>query len=99
MPGSTATLTVVGFLTMRVKFCPDAGATPFDAVMTSGYFLAFVPFAGVPASVAVPSWLSVNVTPDGSGPAWLKLMADPPGKPLAFRRVEHGEGDRAFTDG
>ena len=43
------------------------GLTPFVAVIVNGY-VPPVPAAGVPESVAVPSPLSVNVTPDGSLP-------------------------------
>ena len=44
-----------------------SGLTPFDAVIVNGYGPP-EPAAGVPASVAVPFLLSVNVTPDGSAP-------------------------------
>ena len=43
------------------------GLTPFVAVIVNGY-VPPVPAAGVPASAAVPSPLSVNVTPVGSAP-------------------------------
>ena len=39
----------------------------FVAVIVNGY-VPPVPAAGVPESVAVPSKLSLNVTPDGSAP-------------------------------
>ena len=55
------------WLTVRVKVWVAAGLTPFVAVIVNGY-VPPVPAAGVPASVAVPSPLSVNVTPDGSAP-------------------------------
>ena len=55
------------WLTVRVKVWVAAGSTPFVAVIVNGY-VPPEPAAGVPASVAVPSPLSVNVTPDGSGP-------------------------------
>ncbi len=53
--------------TVRVKDWVAAGLPPFVAVIVNGY-VPPVPAAGVPASVAVPSQLSVNVTPDGSAP-------------------------------
>ena len=52
-------------LTVRVKFWVASGVTPFVAVMVNLYV---PPVVGVPASVAVPFPLSVNVTPVGSVP-------------------------------
>ena len=54
--------------TVRVKVWVAAGLTPFLAVIVNGY-VPPEPAAGVPASVAVPSPLSVNVTPGGSAPS------------------------------
>ena len=51
--------------TWRLKVWVASGVTPFVAVIVSVY-VPPEPAAGVPASVAVPSPLSVNVTPDGS---------------------------------
>ena len=53
-------------LTARVKLWV-AGLPAPVAVMVIGYEAAD-PLAGVPASVAVPSWLSVKVTPVGREP-------------------------------
>jgi hypothetical protein len=53
--------------TVSVKFCVAFGAIPFDAVNMMLY-VPRLPDAGVPASVAVPFPLSVNVTPLGSVP-------------------------------
>ena len=53
-------------LTARVKLWV-AGLPAPVAVMVIGYEAAD-PLAGVPASVAVPSWLSVKVTPLGREP-------------------------------
>ena len=52
-------------MTVSVKLWVALGATPLVAVMVKGKVPA-LPSAGVPARVAVPSPLSVNVTPDGS---------------------------------
>ena len=57
---------------MRVKDCVSEPAT-FVAVILNGY-VPPVPAAGVPASVAVPSPLSLNFTPRGSAP-----VSDKPG--------------------
>jgi hypothetical protein len=51
--------------TWSVKVWVAAGLTPFVAVIVSVY-VPPEPAAGVPESVAVPSPLSVNVTPDGN---------------------------------
>src|SRR5947209_2468398 len=53
--------------TLKVKLCDAFGGTPFDAVIVTGYTPPLAP-EGVPASVAVPSPLSVKLTPAGSGP-------------------------------
>ena len=45
--------------------------------MVSGY-VPLVPAAGVPVRLAVPSPLSVNVTPDGSAPDSAKLGVGKP---------------------
>ena len=58
---------------MRVKDWMAAGLTPFVAVIVTGY-VPPEPGAGVPASVAVPSPLSLNLTPRGSPP-----FSDKPG--------------------
>ena len=55
------------WLTVRVKVWVAAEPKPFVAVIVNGY-VPPVPAAGVPESVAVPSPLSVNVTPVGSAP-------------------------------
>jgi hypothetical protein len=55
--GAESTVSVKGWLAL--------GLTPLDAVMVIGYE---PPAVGVPASVAVPSPLSVKVTPVGSTP-------------------------------
>ncbi len=52
---------------MRVKVWVALGLPPFVAVIVNGY-VPPVPAAGVPERVAVPSPLSVNVTPVGSAP-------------------------------
>ena len=54
-------------LTVSVKLWLASGLTPLDALIVIGK-LPVDPDAGVPARVAVPSPLSVNVTPDGSDP-------------------------------
>ena len=54
--------------TVRVKDWVASGEMPFEAVIVKGY-VPPVPSAGVPARVAVPSPLSVKVTPLGSEPA------------------------------
>ena len=56
------------WLTVRMKGWVAAGSTPFVAVIVNGYVPPELT-PGIPASVAVPSPLSVNVTPDGSAPA------------------------------
>ena len=53
--------------TVRVKDWVALGDTPLAAVMVIAYDPR-VPAAGVPARVAVPSPLSVKVTPVGSAP-------------------------------
>ena len=53
--------------TVRVKLRVAAGMTPFVALTVIGY-VPPVFAAGVPDSVAVPSPLSVNVSPGGSVP-------------------------------
>ena len=63
VPAGLATLGA--WSTVRVKGWVASGLTPFVAVIVNGY-VPPVFAAGVPASVAVPSPLSVNVTPDGS---------------------------------
>src|SRR5512142_779611 len=66
-------------LTVSVKLCVAFGATPLFAVIVIGN----TPFAvGVPASVAVPSLLLVNVTPPGNAPVSLISIAAPLGNPL-----------------
>ena len=62
-----------GPTTMRVKAWVASGLTPFVAVILTAY-VPPVPGAGVPASAAVPSPLSLNVTPRGSAP-----FSDKPG--------------------
>ena len=55
------------WLTVRVKVWVASEPTPFVAVIVTGYGPPELA-AGVPESVAVPSPLSVNMTPDGSAP-------------------------------
>ena len=66
VPAELVILHVIGW-TVRVKLWVASGLTPFVAVMVNGY-VPPEPVGGVPASVAVPFPLSVNVTPDGSAP-------------------------------
>ena len=85
----TASSTVEGFgvdpnvvtdavaATVSVKSCVTAGPAPELAVIVSGYSSA-VPAAGVPASVAVPSPLSVNVTSAGSVPVAVSVTGGGP---------------------
>jgi hypothetical protein len=63
--------------TVNVKACVTAGPLPELAVIVSGYSPA-VPAAGVPASVAVPSPSSVNVTPVGSVPVTVSVTGGAP---------------------
>src|ERR1700739_463087 len=56
------------------------GGAPFWAVIVMGY-VPSVPSAGVPASVAVPSPLSENVTPLGNDPLSIRLGG---GRPLVL---------------
>ena len=63
-----------GWLTVSVKLWVVSGVTPSLAVSVSGYGPP-VPPAGVPASVAVPSPLSVKVTPPGSVPVLVNVPA------------------------
>jgi hypothetical protein len=55
-----------------VKLCVAGLPTPLLAVMVSGYVPA-VPEAGVPAKVAVPLPLFVNVTPLGNVPLSVRV--------------------------
>src|SRR6185295_443995 len=55
------------WVTVRVKLCVASGGTPLPAVKVSGYGPA-VPGPGVPLRVAVPSPLSVKLTPSGRTP-------------------------------
>jgi hypothetical protein len=66
------------WFTVNVNDCCAFGNTPFAAVIVIGYDPP-VPAAGVPASVAVPFPLLVNVTPDGNAPVF--VMAET-GKPV-----------------
>jgi hypothetical protein len=54
-----------------------SGPAPLWAVSVIGY-LPPLPAAGVPWSVAVPSWLSLKVTPPGSSPASARLGTGDP---------------------
>ena len=65
---------------VRVETTLD-GAIPLFAVIVSGY-VPPVPVLGVPASVAVPSLLFVNVTPAGKAPVWLMAMDAFDGNPV-----------------
>ena len=62
VPAALVIVHACAVLTVRVKAWVS-GPIPFVAVIVNGYVPAVV---GVPASVPVPSTLSVNVTPDGS---------------------------------
>ncbi len=55
-----------GAFTASVKLCVAFGVTPLFAVIVIG---KVPPAVGVPASVAVPLLLLVNVTPAGSAPS------------------------------
>ena len=71
-------LVILGaWLTVRVKAWVASGLTPFVAVIVNGYG-PLEPGAGVPARVAVPSLLSVNVTPVGSVPVSDKAAVGTP---------------------
>ena len=63
--------------TVSVKLCVPLGATPLLAVIVMGY-VAAVPEAGVPLSVAVPFPLSVKVTPLGSAPVSVTVATGKP---------------------
>src|SRR6476469_3478854 len=56
-------------VTVNVKLWFASGATPLLALIVTGKDPSWV---AVPAIVAVPSPLSVNVTPDGSEPVLVK---------------------------
>src|SRR5207253_1763050 len=60
--------------TVSVKVCVASGVTPLLAVISRLYFPPLLG-AGVPASVAVPSWWSVKLTPPGSAPLALSVVA------------------------
>ena len=62
-----------GPTTVRVKDWMASGLTPFLAAIVNGYAPP-EPGAGAPDSVAVPSPLSLNLTPRGSAP-----VSDKPG--------------------
>src|SRR5215472_18628715 len=62
---------------MSVKFCLVLGVAPFCAVIVIGKLPLAV---GVPLSRAVPSWLSLNVTPFGRVPTSVRAGV---GKPAA----------------
>ena len=66
-------------LIVRVKLCVAFVPTPFAAVMVSAK-VPLVPAAGVPARVAVPFELFVNVTPVGSAP---DSLSEGVGEPVA----------------
>jgi hypothetical protein len=74
-----ALLIAGGASTVSVNDCVASGDTPFDAVIVNGY-VPPVPAAGVPMSVALPSLLSVNVTPLGRAPVSLNVggVGNPP---------------------
>src|SRR5947209_5322348 len=55
-----------GAVTFRVKLWVASGVAPLLAVMVSGKVPVWL---GVPAIVALPSWLSVKVIPFGRVPA------------------------------
>src|SRR5579863_5954457 len=56
-----------GQFTVSEKVWNASGVTPLLAVIANVYDLDD-PAAGVPANVAVPLWLSTNVTPVGRAP-------------------------------
>src|SRR4051794_34085675 len=64
--------------TSIVSVCVASGDRPLDAVSVNGY--APLLLLGVPVTVAVPSWLSANVTPVGNVPD--SVMVDTVGTPL-----------------
>jgi len=66
------------WFTLSVKVCVAFEPTPFAAVMVK-VKTPPVPAAGVPASVAVPSPLMLNVTPAGNVPLLVNAGA---GKPV-----------------
>src|ERR1017187_8614194 len=69
------------WFTVSVKDCEALGVMPLFAVIVNGY----VPpdsAAGVPASVAVPSWLSTNETPEGRVPVSPMTIEAFVGKPV-----------------
>ena len=75
-PESSVLLTtnVGGGFTVSVKFCCAAKPTPLLALIANWNVLLVVLTGAIPASVAVPSPLSVSVTPLGNGgPPRLKL--------------------------
>src|SRR5258706_502680 len=75
-------LVIVGaWFTVSVKLCVALGAMPLLAVIVIGY-VPPVAGAGVPASVAVPSLLLVNVTPEGKAPSSVIDIEAPLGVPL-----------------
>ena len=63
-------------LTVRVKVWVPLGVPPFVAVIVIGY-VPPVPAFGVPEIVAVPSLLSLKLTPDGSPVADNPHVGDP----------------------
>jgi len=81
-----AALVIAGpALAVSVKVCVALGVIPLAAVMVRFE----VPLAdAVPASVAVPLWLSVNVTPLGNVPDFVRVGT---GNPVATNRKDPGD--------
>ena len=72
------------WLAVMAKFCDAFGVVPLAAENV----LVKTPFAvGVPASVPVPLWLSVNVTPAGKVPVRVIVGI---GKPLVVTVKDNG---------
>ena len=74
---------IVGHTTLNVNDWFAAGETPLFALIVIAYGDPdWVPAAGVPAIVAVPLLLSVNVTADGRVPVFVMTIEAPAGNPV-----------------
>src|ERR1019366_3174308 len=79
---------MIGQTTLSVKPRFAFGATPLFAVTVKAYGEAPCdPAAGVPATVAVPLPLFVNVTPVGRAPIAVRDIEAPVGKPVVVTRM------------